>query len=160
MKKQGVVALSDDGSDIQDGKVMLSALKKAKENHIIIIAHCEDKNISKNGVVNEGIIATKLGLRGMPGEAEYKFVERNIELSKKAKARLHIAHVSLKQSVDIIRKAKKAGLPITAETAPHYFSLTDACCATYDTRTKMNPPLRSKEDIEAIKKGLSDGTID
>jgi len=160
MKSGGAVAFSDDGSDIQDDRVMLNALKKAKENHVLIIAHCEDQNLSRNGVINEGIIATKLGLRGIPREAEYKFVKRNIELAKIAKAKLHIAHVSLKESVDIIRKAKKDGIQVTAETAPHYFSLIDACCVTYDTRTKMNPPLRSTKDVEAIKKGLLDGTID
>lgn len=160
MKKEGALALSDDGRSIQDEAVILKALKKAKEDHILLIDHCEDKALSKNGVVNEGIIATKLGLRGMPREAEYKFVERDIRLTKKVKAKIHIAHVSCKESADIIRKAKKEGVAVTAETAPHYFSLQDECCVTYDTRTKMNPPLRSKEDVEAIKEGLKDGTID
>ena len=160
MKEKGAIALSDDGNSIQDESVMLDALKKAKENKFLLIAHCEDKTISKSGVVNEGIIATKLGLRGIPKMAEYEFVERDIELAKKAKAKLHIAHVSCKESVDIIRKAKRGGVRVSAETAPHYFSLRDEACVTYDTRTKMNPPLRSAEDVEAIKKGLIDGTID
>lgn len=160
MKKEGVVALSDDGNSIQDETIMLNALKKAKENNILLISHCEDKTISKNGVVNEGIIATKLGLRSMPKRAEYEFVKRDITLAKKTKAKLHIAHVSCKESVDIIRKAKKDGLKLTAETAPHYFSLEDTSCVTYDTRTKMNPPLRSAEDVKAIKDALRDGTID
>ena len=160
MKKEGAIALSDDGSSVQDEPVMLSAVKKAKENDILLISHCEDKNISKNGVVNEGMIATKLGLRGMPKRAEYEFIERDINLAKKVNARLHIAHVSCKESVNIIRKAKKDGINITAESAPHYFSLDESACATYDTRTKMNPPLRSTEDIEAIKEGLKDGTLD
>ncbi|MFH1752636.1 MAG: dihydroorotase [Candidatus Omnitrophota bacterium] len=160
MKAAGAIALSDDGSSVHDSAVMASALKKAKENDILIISHCENEELSKGGVVNEGIMATKLGLKGIPKRAEYEIIERDIMLAKKAKARIHIAHVSTKESVAIIRKAKKEGARVTAETAPHYFSLTDTCCETYDTRTKMNPPLRSKEDLEAIKKGLLDGTID
>ncbi len=160
MKEKGVIALSDDGNSIQDESVMLDALKAAKEHKLLLISHCEDKAISKSGVVNEGIVATKLGLRGIPKKAEYEFVERDIELARKTKAKLHIAHVSCKESVDIIRKAKRDGVRVSAETAPHYFSLQDECCVTYDTRTKMNPPLRSAEDVEAIKKGLIDGTID
>lgn len=160
IKASGVIALSDDGTSIQDSAVMARALKKAKENGLLIISHAENIGLSKGGVINEGIIATKLGLKGIPKRSEYEFIDRDIKLAKKAKARIHIAHVSTKESVEIIRKAKKAGVSVTAETAPHYFSLTDSCCETYDTRTKMNPPLRSKEDVEAIKKGLLDGTID
>jgi dihydroorotase len=160
MKEAGVGLLSDDGNSIQDKPIMLEALKTAKKNNLLLISHCEDSAISKNGVVNGGIIATKLGLRGIPKKAEYSFISRDIGLAKKAKMRLHIAHVSCKESVDIIRKAKKDGVKVTAETAPHYFSLTEEACVTYDTRTKMNPPLRSAEDITAIKEALSDGTID
>jgi dihydroorotase len=160
MKKSGVIAVTDDGSAVQDSAVMLRALKAAKEGRVLVISHCEDKSLSRDGVMNEGIIATKLGLRGIPKRAEYGFVARDIELAKKAKARIHIAHVSCKESVDIIRKAKKEGVLVTCETAPHYFSLRDSCCETYDTRTKMNPPLRSEEDVAAIIEGLRDGTID
>ncbi len=160
MKASGVVALSDDGSSIQDSVVMARALKKAKEKSLLIISHSENIELSKGGVINEGIIATKLGLKGIPKRSEYEFIERDIKLAKKAKTRIHIAHVSTKESVEVIRKAKKDGVSVTAETAPHYFSLTDSCCETYDTRTKMNPPLRSEEDVEAVKKGLLDGTID
>ena len=160
MKKEGAIALSDDGNSVQDESTMFSAVKRAKENDILLISHCEDKRISKDGVINEGMIATKLGLRGIPKRAEYEFIERDINLAKKVKAKLHIAHVSCKESVDVIRKAKKSGIDITAESAPHYFSLDENACATYDTRTKMNPPLRSAEDIEAIKNGLQDGTLD
>ena len=160
MKKIGVVALSDDGNSVQDEALMLKALKEAKANDMLIISHCEDKTLSKSGVINQGLMATKLGLRGIPKKAEYEFVKRDIELAKKAKAKIHIAHVSCKESVDIIRKAKKEGVAATAETAPHYFSLEDTACETYDTRTKMNPPLRSADDVDAIKQGLGDGTID
>jgi len=160
IKKEGAVALSDDGNSIQDESVMLAALKKAKEKGILLISHCENKDISGNGVINEGIVQTKLGLRGIPRKAEYEFVERDIKLAEIAGSRLHIAHVSLKESVDIIRKAKKRGVFVTAETAPHYFCLEDTCCSMYDTYTKMNPPLRTKEDAIAIKNALRDGTID
>ena len=160
MKKEAVIAFSDDGSAIQDESIMAGALTKAKGEDLFLISHCENKTLSERGVVNEGIVATKLGLKDIPKKAEYEFVERDIGLAKKTGAKIHIAHVSCKESVDIIRKAKKNGVNVTAETAPHYFSLDESACSTYDTRTKMNPPLRSAEDVEAIKKGLKDGTID
>lgn len=160
LKKEGAVALSDDGDSVQEESVMREALKEAKKENLLLISHCEDTSISRNGVVNEGIIATKLGLRGIPKEAEHKFIERDIKLAKRVKTKIHIAHVSTKESLDLIRRAKKNGASVTAETAPHYFSLEDDACETYDTRTKMNPPLRSAEDVAAIKKGLADGTID
>ena len=160
MKKEGVVAVSDDGSSVEDGKVMLEALEQSREENLLVISHCENPKISGNGVMNHGFTATKLGLKGIPSKSEYERVKRDIELAKKASARIHIAHISTKESVDIVRKAKKEGVKVTAETAPHYFSLTEECCATYDTNTKMNPPLRSKEDVDELKNGLKDGTID
>jgi len=160
MKQALVVALSDDGNAIRDEEMMLSALKVAKKNNILLISHAEDVSISKKGVMNEGVTATKLGLRGIPKNAEYEFVKRDIALAEKAGAKIHIAHVSAKESVEAIRKAKKKGIKVTAETAPHYFSLDETACETYDTRTKMNPPLRSHEDVLAVKEGLADGTID
>jgi len=160
LKREGVVALSDDGYGLQDGDLMLAALKGCKKSLLLLMDHCEDKALAGKGVMNKGFVSTKMGLRGIPREAEFTFVERDIELAKKAQCPIHIAHVSCKESVEIIRKAKKAGIPVTAETAPHYFALTDECCATYDTNTKMNPPLRTAADVEAIKEGLADGTID
>lgn len=160
MKKEGVVAVSDDGSSVYDEKVMTEALQQSKEEDLLVIEHCEDKKISANGVMNQSFTATKLGLCGIPNASEYEMVKRDIELAKKLSCSIHIAHVSTKESVALIRKAKQGGVRVTAETAPHYFSLTEECCATYDTNTKMNPPLRSKEDIEAIKEALKDGTID
>lgn len=160
MKDESIVAISDDGYSVDDNDVLLEALKSAKKNSLVLIEHCEDKNISKDGVINQSFIATKMGLRGISREAEYEKVKRDIELAKRASSAIHIAHVSCKESVEIIRTAKKAGIAVTAETAPHYFTLTEECCATYDTNTKMNPPLRSKEDVDAIKEGLRDGTID
>lgn len=158
--KEGVIAVSDDGSSVDNEAVMLEALKRSKKDGLLIISHCEDAKLSAGGVINRGFISTKMGLRGISNESEYERIKRDIELAKKASAKIHIAHISCKESVDIIRKAKKAGVEVTAETAPHYFSLTENCCVTYDTNTKMNPPLRAKEDIDAIKKGLKDGTID
>ena len=160
MKKGGAVAVSDDGSPVDDEMVMSGALEQSKEENLLIIAHCEDRKMSEDGVMNHGFTATKLGLKGIPSESEYERVKRDIGLAKKASARIHIAHVSTKESVDIIRRAKKEGVRVTAETAPHYLTLTEECCAAYDTNTKMNPPLRSKEDAEELKKGLKDGTID
>lgn len=160
MIKEGVLAVSDDGSSVDDEKVMAEALQQSKEEGLLVIEHCEDRKISANGVMNQSFTATKLGLRGVPRAAEYEIVKRDIELAKEASWKIHIAHVSTRESVDLIRKAKKEGINVTAETAPHYFSLSEECCATYDSNTKMNPPLRSKSDVEAIKEGLKDGTID
>lgn len=160
MKKASLTAVSDDGACVEDENLMLRALKDCKKNSLLLIDHCEDTKMSSGGVINKGFVSTKMGLRGIPKEAEYSMVRRDIELAKKASAAVHIAHVSCKESVDLIRKAKRDGVYITAETAPHYFSLTEDCCVTYDTNMKINPPLRTKEDVEAIKAGLKDGTID
>lgn len=160
MKMAGVAAVSDDGSSVEDAELMAAALEEAVANKVLVIDHCEDTKLSAAGVINKGFISTKMGLKGISSASEYKMVERDIELAEKYGARIHIAHVSCKESVDIIRKAKKAGVKVTAETAPHYFTLTEDCCVTYDTHMKMNPPLRSREDLEAIKAGLADGTID
>ena len=160
MKREGALAVSDDGSSVEDAGLMQEALKNAAEEGLLLIAHCEDIALSQKGVVNKSFISTKMGLRGISKESEYWRISRDIELAKRASAAIHIAHVSCKESVDIIRKAKRTGIKVTAETCPHYFSLTEDCCVTYDTNMKMNPPLRTKEDLEAIKKGLSDGTVD
>lgn len=160
MKKEGVVGISDDGSSVADKDILSEALKAAKRSHLLVIEHCEDAKLSALGVINKGFISTKMGLRGIPSQSEYEVVGRDIELAKKIGASIHIAHVSCKESVELIRKAKHEGVRVSAETAPHYFTLTDECCVTYDTNTKMNPPLRTKDDVEAIKKGLKDGTID
>lgn len=160
LAKEGVVAVSDDGSSVEDQAVMSRALKAAKAAGVVIIDHCEDAALSDKGVMNKGYMSTKMGLRGIPRESEWKRVERDIVLAEKASARIHIAHVSCRESVEAIRKAKKRGAQVTAETAPHYFALTDECCATYDTNTKINPPLRTADDVRAIKEGLSNGTLD
>jgi len=160
LKKSGAVAISDDGSSVDNEQLMLAAMQKAKKGDIPVICHCEDRAISDKGTVNLGVMSTRLGLRGIPSASEYKRVERDIRLAQKAGCRLHIAHVSCKESVEMIAKAKKKGIGITAETAPHYFALSEEATFDYDTNKKMNPPLRSKADVQAIKQGLRDGTID
>ncbi len=160
LKKEMAVAISDDGSSVDSEELMLKALKSAKEQDILVICHCEDKLLSAGGAVNLGIISTMLGLRGISRESEYKRVERDLKLAEKAKARLHIAHVSCKESVDLIAKAKKKGIKVTAEVTPHHFSLNEEAVLGFDANMKMNPPLRTKEDVEALKEGLKNGIID
>lgn len=160
LKKEGVVAISDDGSSVEDARVMEAALAAARKHDMLVICHCQDQVLSKDGMVNRGFTSTKLGLRGISKESEYTRLRRDIELARKTGARIHIAHVSCKESIEIIAEAKKQGLRVSAETAPHYFSLSEEAVWGYDTNMKMNPPLRTKEDVRAIKQGLSDGTID
>jgi len=160
MAKEGIVAVSDDGSSVEDSELMLKALKNAQSSNLVVIDHCEDMSLSNKGVMNKGFISTKMGLRGISRESEWVRIQRDIALAEKAGARIHIAHVSCKESVEVIREAKSRGVSVTAETAPHYFALTDECCVTYDTNTKINPPLRTAEDVAAIKEALVDGTID
>ncbi len=160
LKKEGALALSDDGLSVESDELMLEAFKKAKAEGLLVICHCEDKSLTNNGVVNLGPTSTRLGLRGISNESEYKRVERDIKLAEKAGASLHIAHVSCKESVELIAKAKKRGVKVSAETAPHYFALSEEAVLGYDTNMKMNPPLRSQDDVCAIKQGLKEGVID
>jgi dihydroorotase len=160
LKNEGAIAITDDGLSVDSDELMLEAFKKAKQEKILVICHSEDKSLSAAGVVNLGFTSTRMGLRGISKESEYKRVKRDIELALKADAPVHIAHVSCKESVEIIAKAKKKGLRVTCETAPHYFTLDEEAVSGYDTNMKMNPPLRSKDDVVAIKQGLSDGAID
>lgn len=160
LKKEGAVAITDDGASVDDMDLFLNALKKAKQAKLLVICHCEDKSLSKRGVVNRGIISTMLGLRGIPRESEYKRVQRDIDLAKKTGASIHVAHVSSKESVEIIALARKKGVSVTCETAPHYFCLDETALMDYNTNLKMNPPLRTKEDVAAIKQGLKEGVID
>ncbi|MDP3143346.1 MAG: dihydroorotase [Candidatus Omnitrophota bacterium] len=160
LKKLGVAAISDDGTSVDDAQLFLEALKKAKAADMLVICHCEDKSLSNNGVVNLGFISTRMGLRGISKESEYTRVKRDIELAEKTGAAIHIAHVSCKESVQIIAQAKKKGIKVTAETAPHYFALDEEAVIDFDTNMKMNPPLRGKEDVAAIKEGLKNGIID
>ena len=160
LKKDGAVAISDDGSSVDSDEVMLEALKSAKEAKIPVICHCEDKKLSNAGVVNLSFTSTRLGLRGISKESEYKRVARDIALAEKVDTAVHIAHVSCKESLELIARAKKKGIKVTCETAPHYFVFNEEMVLGFDTNFKMNPPLRSKEDVEAIREGLASGIID
>lgn len=160
LKKEGAVAITDDGSSVDSDAVMFSAFEHAKIENLLVICHCEDKSLSQKGVVNLGFTSTRMGLRGISKESEYKRVARDLELAQRAGANVHIAHVSCLESVELIARAKKKGVKVSAETAPHYFALTEEAALGYDANKKMNPPLRSKEDAAAIKQGLGDGTID
>jgi dihydroorotase len=156
----GAVAFSDDGHPIMNAEVMRRALEYAKQFDATIISHCEDLNLSAGGVMNEGYMSTVLGLKGIPKAAEESMVERDCALAKEFNSKIHIAHVSTAGSVEIIRRAKDKGIKVTCETAPHYFTLTEGEVEGYNTNAKMNPPLRTEEDIKAVVKGLKDGTID
>jgi len=160
LERAGVVALSDDGTSVDSAEVMREVLSRAKESGLLAVCHCEDRLLSGRGVMSLGYMSTRLGLRGIPREAEFKRVERDIELAQMTGCPVHIAHVSCRESVDIIRRAKKKKFTVTAETAPHYFSLTDAALADFDTNFKVNPPLREVDDAAAICDGLKDQTID
>ncbi|MBP7215674.1 MAG: dihydroorotase [Candidatus Omnitrophica bacterium] len=160
LKKAGVVAISDDGSSVDNDALMVEACEEARENNMLVICHSEDRSLSNHGVVNLGFMSTKLGLRGIAKESEYKRVERDIRIAEKTGCRMHIAHVSCKESVALIAAAKKKGLPVSAETAPHYFALDETKLASYDTNLKMNPPLRTAEDVKSIKEALKSGIID
>ncbi len=160
LKQAGIVAITDDGCSVENEALMREALKKAGESKIVTICHCEDKALSGSGVINLGLISTQLGLRGIPREAEYKRVERDIRLAQETGSAIHIAHVSCKESVALIAAAKAKGIRVTAETAPHYFSLTEDAVMGYDTNFKMNPPLRGRQDREAVREGLKSGAID
>ena len=160
LKKEGVVAISDDGASVDSDELMLAAFKEAKKAKILVICHSEDKTLSSAGVVNLGLFSTQLGLRGIPKEAEYQRVARDIALAAQAGCPVHIAHISCKESVELIAQAKKKGVAVTAETAPHYFSLSEEALMAYDTNMKMNPPLRGKEDVAVLKDALKRGIID
>jgi dihydroorotase len=160
LKKAGVAAISDDGNPIMNALVMRRALEYSRMFSLPVISHCEDKNLSGDGVMNESYVSTLLGLRGIPAESEEVMVARDITIARLTGGRLHVAHVSTRGSVELIRQAKKAGINVTAETCPHYFVLTDEAVKTYDTNTKIKPPLRTSDDVEAIVEGLKDGTID
>lgn len=160
LKEAGAIAFSDDGKPVMDAALMRHALEYAHSLGLPVISHCEDINLSAGGQMNEGYYSTILGLRGIPTIAEEAMVARDILLAEFTKTHVHIAHVSTAGSVRLIRDAKKRGLHVTAETAPHYFTLTDEALQTYNTYLKVNPPLRSATDVIAIKEGLADGTLD
>ncbi|MGD9731327.1 MAG: dihydroorotase [Desulfamplus sp.] len=160
MKRAGIVAITDDGRPVENARVMRRAMEYANGLGLPVISHSEDINLAKDGSMNEGVVATRLGIKGIPNAAESTAVMRDIALAELTGARVHIAHVSCEESVDAIRNGKRRGVKVTAETAPHYFTLTDEAVARYDTNAKMNPPLRTEKDRKAVIDALADGTID
>ena len=160
MRNEGCIAFSDDGQPVMNSLTMRRALEYSKSFDVPVISHSEDLTLSDDGVMNEGLISVTLGLKGIPPEAEQIMIFRDILLAELTGGRLHIAHVSTEGSVNLIRNAKNRGMNVTAETCPHYFSLTEDAVQGYNTNAKVNPPLRTLRDIAAIKEGLKDGTID
>lgn len=160
LKKTGAVGLSDDGKPVLNSDLMRRALEYANYHGLTVISHCEDLSLSEGGVMHEGRISTQLGLSGIPSVSEEIMVAREILLAKLTKCPVHIAHVSTAGSAELIRRAKEQNIPVTAETAPHYFSLDHRAVIGYDTNAKVNPPLRTEEDVEAIKKALKENVID
>ena len=154
LRAAGVVAVSDDGRPVMNSLLMRRALEYAKTFDLLVISHCEDLDLSSAGLMNEGPVSTRLGMRGIPRAAEEIMVARDILLAELTGSRLHLAHISTAGSVALIREAKKRGVPVSAETAPHYFTLNEELVSTFDPVYKVNPPLRRPEDIEAIKAGL------
>lgn len=155
----GAVGVSDDGHPVENSGLMRRAIEYSEMFDVIVISHCEDMALGE-GDMNEGAVATEMGLRGISRAAEEVMAARDAIVAEAVGGRVHIAHISTKGSVELIRQAKKRGVRITCETCPHYFSLTEEACRGFNTNAKMNPPLRTAEDVEAIKEGLRDGTID
>lgn len=160
MQQAGIVAVTDDGKPLENSNLMRRALEYCRGLNLPVFVHAEDTGLMDGGSMNEGPAATFWGIKGIPNAAESIMVLRDIALSELTGAAVHFCHISTKESVDAIRQAKKRGVGVTCETAPHYFTLTDEDVKAYDTNFKMNPPLRSEADRQAIIQGLIDGTID
>jgi len=160
MKAAGAVAVSDDGRPVPNAGIMRRAMQYARDFDLPVIDHCEDKSLSSGGVMHEGRVSLLLGLKGMPALAEEIDAVRDILLAKETGARIHIAHISTKGAIEAVRQAKNEGINVTCEVTPHHFTLTDKAVEGYDTNTKMSPPLRSEEHLEAILEAIKDGTID
>lgn len=160
MREAGCVAFSDDGRPVSDSWIMRRALEYARVFDAPLISHAEDLSLSADGVMNEGDVSTLLGLKGIPAESEVIMIKRDIELAALTRGKLHIAHVSTEGGVQALREAKRAGIAVTAETCPHYFTITEEEVMGYNTYAKVNPPLRTGRDRQAIREGLADDTID
>lgn len=160
MKFAGAVAVSDDGKPVTDSGLMRRAMEYADMFDMTVISHCEDMGLANDGYMNEGAVATAMGLRGISRAAEEVMVSRDIIIAEATGTAIHIAHVSTRGSVELVRQAKKRGVRVTCETCPHYFTLTEKAVEGFNTNAKMNPPLRTDDDVAAIKEGLADGTID
>lgn len=160
MKRAGIVAVSDDGRPVPTASMMRRALEYAQSFDLTVVDHCQDPSLSSGGVMHEGRWSLILGLRGMPAAAEDVDAVRDCVLAKLTGGRVHLAHVSTRGAVAAVRQAKQEGLPVTCEVTPHHWTLSDEAVTGYDTNTKMSPPLRSQDHIDAILDGMSDGTID
>lgn len=160
MWEAGIVGISDDGKTVMDSYLMRKALDYSKRFKLVVITHCEDSCLKGKGVMNEGFHSAKFGLRGIPKASEEIIVARDILLAELTGAKLHVAHVSSAKSVALIREAKRRGVLVTGEATPHHLTLTDEAVGQYDTNTKVAPPLRELEDVEALRDGVADGTID
>ncbi len=160
LKEAGVVALSDDGHCVMNARLMRRALEYGRTFDLPIVQHAEDHNLSQGGAMHEGAAATRAGIPGQPAEAEEIIVARDLILVEMTGARYHVAHASTARTIAMVREAKSRGLPVTCEVTPHHLVLTDEACATYDTSTKMYPPLRTHADVKALAQGLADGTVD
>jgi dihydroorotase len=156
----GAIAVSDDGKPVASAHLMRTALEYAQSFGIPVIDHCEEPTLAAGGSMHEGIVSARLGLKGIPAEAEEVMVARNILLARLTDGHVHLAHMSTRGSVDLIRWGKDLGVRVTAEVTPHHLTLTEHACEGYDTHAKMNPPLRTAADVEALRDGVRDGTID
>ncbi|MFT3788337.1 MAG: dihydroorotase [Tepidisphaeraceae bacterium] len=159
MIARGAIAISDDGVGVADPSVMRKALQYGKMFDALLMQHCEE-HLLAGGSMNAGLVSTSLGLVGIPGEAEQLMIARDVLLNRAIGCRYHVQHISTAHSVELVRRAKRDGLPVTCEVAPHHLLLTDESCRTYDTNYKMNPPLRTRADVDACIEGVKDGTID
>lgn len=160
LKKAGCLALTDDGTVVANAQIMRLALEYAKMPNLLLMQHCQDIALWHKGVMNEGDVSGRLGLKGDPAVSETVIVARDIELALYTGGRIHFQHMSLKRSVELIRRAKADGIQVTAEACPHHFTLTEEAVRTFDTFAKVNPSLRTQEDVDAVKQGLKDGTLD
>src|SRR5262249_19331434 len=153
MFEAGIAGISDDGKPVMDARLFRRALEYAQMFDMPVIQHCEDLNLSKGGVMHEGVYSTRLGLKGIPAAAEDTMVSRDLILAQVTHGKYHVAHLSTRHSVEMVREAKSRGLKVSAEVTPHHFTLTDAAVADFDTNAKMNPPLRSADDVAALVEG-------
>lgn len=161
LRNAGALAVTDDGSPIEDDGIMKQALELSTELHIPVMQHCEIKRLTDGGIINEGNISRKMNVKGIPNASEYEIIERDIRLTREVKgSHYHVQHISTKEGVELVRNAKAEGLFVTAEACPHHFILTDEAVLKYGTNAKMNPPLRTREDADMIIQGIKDGTID
>ncbi len=160
MARAGVRLFTDDGSGVQDAALMRRALEYAKGLGVTLAQHCEDNSLAAGGSMHEGAWSARLGVPGQPSSAETAMVLRDLELVRLTGASMHFLHLSVAESLAAVAAAKAAGLPVTAEVTPHHFTLTDACCCDYDSTYKVNPPLRTQADIDAVKAALANGTVD